>query len=282
MLFSLTSVKMRGVSKIVLAALTTPAWGEVHRFLVGYFAGTDVNALDFDDSTNSLTVYSNITLDGTSGQKWIALDVSFVLSFSLSPFLLFPQLTIKQTDMANLYVATTGYIMSYSIGDDTSLTYQSNVTLSENCTNANYITVSQLSPYAVFATPYSEGCSTLAITVDDAGTLTNEYTEITFSTSSGIHGSDLDAEETFFYSADDTGNGVWTHSYDASSGTITELQQLVAEDEMEPRHLTVHPSGNFVYVVYEAGNSVAVYNRDSSTGLLTFSNTTYSLLPDSK
>lgn len=78
----------------------------------------------------------------------------------------------------------------------------------------------------------------------------------------------------------DAGNGVWAHSFDSASQTAEEIQHLDATTDSNPRHLTVHPNGNFVYAVYEEANSVAVYSRDNSTGLLTFTNTTYSLLPE--
>lgn len=78
------------------------------------------------------------------------------------------------------------------------------------------------------------------------------------------------------------GNAVWVHSYDSTTGVIEEVQHLDAANDSDPRHLTIHPNGKWVYVVYEAANSVAVYDRDNSTGMLTFTNTTYSLLPDGK
>lgn len=78
------------------------------------------------------------------------------------------------------------------------------------------------------------------------------------------------------------GNGVWVHSYDGTSGSVEEIQHLDADEGSDPRHLTIHPNGDWAYVVYEAASTVAVYSRDNTTGLLTFTNTTYSLLPDGK
>ncbi|RBQ66863.1 hypothetical protein FVER14953_13026 [Fusarium verticillioides] len=75
------------------------------------------------------------------------------------------------------------------------------------------------------------------------------------------------------------GNAVWVHSYDRESGKIEEVQYLAAEGGSNPRHLTVHPNGKWVYVVYEEANSIAAYKRDTKTGKLEFRNETYSLLP---
>lgn len=249
---------MRSAPTVTLAAFAARALADSHTLFAGFFAGTTLVRLEFDDSTNALTLVENITAPDTSGQKWIALD------------------SRKQ----NLYVATTGYFQGYTIGDDLSLTYFNNVSLSSDCSNANYISVSSASPYTVFGTPYSTGCPSLAISVDDTGALQSVMGNATYDSGSGVHGSDVSPDGDFFYSADDMGNGVWVHAVDETAGTVEEIQHLDAEDGSDPRHLTVHPNGKWVYVVYEAASSIAVYSRDNSTGMLTFTNTTYSLLPD--
>lgn len=94
-----------------------------------------------------------------------------------------------------------------------------------------------------------------------------------------MHGVALSPNNDFIYSADDMGNAVWVHSLDSVTGTVEEVQYLAAANQSDPRHLTVHPNGDWVFVVYEAANSIAVYSRDPTTGELTFSDTTYSLLP---
>ena len=75
------------------------------------------------------------------------------------------------------------------------------------------------------------------------------------------------------------GNAVWVHSYDSVTQTAKEVQYLAAPSGANPRHLAAHPNGQWVYVIYEEANSLAVYKRDNATGLLTDMNTTYSLLP---
>lgn len=160
-----------------------------------------------------------------------------------------------------------------------SLTYQSNVSTPSGCTNANFISVATESPYQVFGTPYGGACPSIIISVDDAGTLGSVTGIVTYDSSAGIHGSDLSADNKFFYSADDIGNGVWSHSYDSTTGTAEKLQHLEAAEGSDPRHITVHPNGGWAFAVYEAASSTASYSRDTTTGLLTFTNTTYSLLP---
>ncbi|KAG8162897.1 hypothetical protein KVR01_007375 [Diaporthe batatas] len=249
---------MRSASAVTFAAFAARALAASHTLFAGFFTGTNLVRLEFDDSTNALTLVENITAPGTSSQKWIALD----------------------SRKKNLYVATTGYLQSYTIEDDLSLTYTSNVSLSSNCTNANYISVSSVSPYTVFGVPFSTGCSSLAISVDDSGALKSLMATVDYDPGSGAHGSDISPDGDFFYSADYTGSGVWTHAVDETAGTVEEIQHLYTEDGSEPRHMTIHPNGKWVYVVYEGPSSIAVYSRDNSTGMLSFTNTTYSLLPD--
>jgi carboxy-cis,cis-muconate cyclase len=134
----------------------------------------------------------------------------------------------------------------------------------------------------VFGAPYSGGCATLAISVDDSGALDAAFAELTYDSSATVHGVAVSPGNDFIYSADDPGNAVWAHSYNSTSGEVQEIQYLEAPTGSDPRHLTVHPSGTYVYVVYEASSEIGVYTRDSTTGKLTYSNTTYPLLPTGK
>jgi carboxy-cis,cis-muconate cyclase len=145
--------------------------------------------------------------------------------------------------------------------------------------NANFISTLPVSPYTVFATPYGKGCSSLAISVDESGTLQTAFANVTYNSAAGVHGLSLSSDNNFIYSADDMGNAVWVHSFNSTTGTVEEVQYLAAPNNSDPRHLAAHPNGNWVYVVYEAASSIAVYSRDTNTGELTFTNTTYPLLP---
>lgn len=132
----------------------------------------------------------------------------------------------------------------------------------------------------MFGTPYSKGCSSLAISVSDSGALQSSFANVTYGTAAGVHGTSITVSNDFIYSADDMGNAVWVHSYNSATGVVEEVQYLAAPDKVDPRHLAVHPNGNWVYVVFEASSQIGVYARDTTTGELTYSNVTYPLLPD--
>lgn len=74
---------MRGASTVTLAACAARALADSHTLYAGFFAGTTLVRLEFDDSTNALTLVENITAPNTSGQKWIALDVCSGFGFDV-------------------------------------------------------------------------------------------------------------------------------------------------------------------------------------------------------
>lgn len=66
---------MRSAPTVTLAAFAACALADSHTLFAGFFSGTNLVRLEFDDSTNALTLVENITAPNTSGQKWIAIDV---------------------------------------------------------------------------------------------------------------------------------------------------------------------------------------------------------------
>ncbi|KAI8665301.1 hypothetical protein NCS56_00965800 [Fusarium sp. Ph1] len=231
-------------------------FAETHHLFSGFFSGSTIAGIEFDDLSSSLTLVKNISSEA-SGSKWITLDAR----------------------RKNLYVATTGAFQSYTLTEDLNLAYESSVNLSSSCNNANFVTALSKAPYTVFGTPYGSGCPTLAISTDSSSTLETTVANASYLDSSGVHGTALSPKNDFLYSADDMGNAVWVHSYDEATGVIREVQYLAAASGSNPRHLAVHPNGKWVYVVYEEANAIAAYERDTTTGKLEFHNETYSLLP---
>ncbi|KAL5315402.1 hypothetical protein ACEPPN_016269 [Leptodophora sp. 'Broadleaf-Isolate-01'] len=118
------------------------------------------------------------------------------------------------------------------------------------------------------------------MSVDATGALTSIISNITYNSDAGVHGLALSSDNKFVYSADDMGNAVWVHSVNITSGEVTEVQYLAAPTSVDPRHMVVHPKGLFAYVVFEASSEIGVYSRNNTTGKLTYTNTTFPLLPN--
>jgi hypothetical protein len=64
----------------IFLALVIPVLGNTHYFFSGFFAGSTIIGVEFDDGTSSLSIVNNITTSAT-GSKWIAIDVRLPLSF---------------------------------------------------------------------------------------------------------------------------------------------------------------------------------------------------------
>lgn len=96
---------------------------------------------------------------------------------------------------------------------------------------------------------------------------------------SGIHGLALSPSGETIYSADDTGNAIWTHRVDSRTGEVHFVDRLAAPvPGADPRHIVVHPGGGFAYVVFEGTNRLAVYSIDFDGGLA-YANISYPLIP---
>lgn len=191
-----------------------------------------------------------------------------------------------QPPKKNLYVLASDAFQSYAITEDLDLTYQNNITYPATCIDpfSGFLEPSTVAPYTVWGVMWGTNCSGLGMSVDETGTLHEVVTEATYnSTISMVHGTGLNADNSLLYTADLGANGVWVHAYDAAAGTTTAVQFLAAAAAgAEPRHLVVHPNQRWVYVLLQGTSQVSVLSRDTTTGLLTDTNLTYSIIPDGK
>lgn len=62
-------------SSLLFAAGVTPVLCDTHYFFSGFFSGTAIVGVEFDEAASTLTLANNITTSATSGSKWIAIDV---------------------------------------------------------------------------------------------------------------------------------------------------------------------------------------------------------------
>jgi hypothetical protein len=74
--------KMRLFCFLSLVALASPVLSATHYLYSGFFSGSTIVGIEFDDVASTLTIKNNITTqaEATSGSKWIALDVSTSLT----------------------------------------------------------------------------------------------------------------------------------------------------------------------------------------------------------
>jgi len=90
----------------------------------------------------------------------------------------------------------------------------------------------------------------------------------------------FDPTESYLYSADLRANKIWTHKKDSETGKLTLVGSIDAPLPSDhPRWVEMHPTGNYLYALMEAGNRLAVYVIDEHTHMPIFTHITYPLIP---
>lgn len=70
------------------------------------------------------------------------------------------------------------------------------------------------------------------------------------------------------YLADLTGDMIWTHAVDGSSGQATVLGNVSVEEGWAPRHVAVHPSSGYLYATMQTPSLLVAHELDADTGLV--------------
>jgi len=137
-----------------------------------------------------------------------------------------------------------------------------------------------VAPYHVLDASWSCGMS---ISVDETGTLNRVIDFWPYTNYSRVHGLALRrvADKVLLYSADVTGDTIWTHSVNATTGKATRLGQFkMPRAGVHPRHIAVHPTGEHAYVVGEAGNNLDLLPLDPTSHVVQADATSFKLVPD--
>jgi carboxy-cis,cis-muconate cyclase len=239
---------------------------ETHHLFTSSFTTPHLYALEFDDEKNSIVDIANITAH--DGHPW--------LSFSY--------------DKSSLYAGENGGFASYQVTNATSLDFSQSVKVNAECGGRKdglaspYVVAELRAPFSVFGAS-SSSCGA-AMSVDPDGKLQGLVQAYKYRDGSSIKGLALDPDNKYLYSADETGNGIWTHLIN-DQGTLNQVGFTAAPyPDSAPRHLVVHPDGRYLYVILSRTNSVAVFAINSGAGSenthLTYTGNSYSLIPAGK
>lgn len=248
----------------VLSIARSFVQADLHHVFVPSFTSPHLYSLEFDDANNTIVQARHIV--GNDGHPWI--------SFSY--------------DKASLYAGETNGFASYTVDNSTSLSYKKSVPLPGPCSQkiagfgSTYITSLQRAPFTVYGAPF--GACLSAMSVEPDGTLMDVVQNITLESTSGIHGLAIGADAEYIFSADLSANGIWVHKVNQETGALAKVSFTPAPSvNAGPRHLIVHPTGRFLYVVMEAKNEVRVYainfGQRSSQVKITDTGLSYSLIP---
>jgi carboxy-cis,cis-muconate cyclase len=138
-------------------------------------------------------------------------------------------------------------------------------------------------PYNVYAAPFYDYAGFgNAFGVDGSGGLKDNVQNYEYSPLSAVHGMVFDPSESFLYSADMWANRIWCHRKD-ECGLLTVVGSIEAPKEGDhPRWAAMHPTGKHLYVLMEAGNTVATYSIDEDTHMPVYTTASYPLVPPSE
>ncbi|CZR56947.1 related to carboxy-cis,cis-muconate cyclase [Phialocephala subalpina] len=254
---------MRASPSLALLAALSTVNADLHHLIVGTFGTENLYTLEFDDSALTLNLIGNLSVPDAS--SWLALSHD------------------KKNLYGTAYSAASPAFVSYALGNATDITYSTTIQSGGNCTSSKaiFVMAATESPYAVYGSPFSgtADCGSV-MSVDENGVLSELIQNYTYKSTSGVHGMALNAENSFLYSADDTGNTLWTHSVNKTTGELTYVASLDGPvTGADPRHVAVHPEGQYLYVILEGANELAQYSIDQSTGIPSFDNVTFPLIP---
>jgi carboxy-cis,cis-muconate cyclase len=118
------------------------------------------------------------------------------------------------------------------------------------------------------------------MSVNDHGVITKTMQNYTYTPGSSLHGLAFHPLGTYMYSADMHNHKLWTHAIDRATGKLTYVANETSHGE--PRHVNVHPNGEFAYAVLEDTNEVLVYAINNSTGAAKYAKKSFSIIPASK
>lgn len=248
----------------VLSVARSFVQADLHHVFVPSFTSPHLYSLEFDDANNTLAQARHIV--GNDGHPWISFNY----------------------DKSSLYAGETNGFASYTVSNSTSLSYKKSLPLPGPCSQkiagfgSTYITSLQRAPFTVYGAPF--GACLSAMSVGPDGTLLDIVQNITLDSSSGIHGLAMGSDEAFVFSADLSANGIWVHRVNQETGALSLVSFTPAPTaNAGPRHLIVHPTGRFLYVVMEAKNEIRVYainfGQRSSSVKITDTGLSYSLIP---
>lgn len=149
-------------------------------------------------------------------------------------------------------------------------------------TRAIFVLAARQPPFNVYGNPfYKYAGYGNVFSVQQDGRLAENVQNYEYEPATGIHGMVFDPSERFLYSADLQANKLWTHRKDDDgSGRLTLVDCLEAPSpDDHPRWVEMHPSGQYLYALMEAGNRLAVYVLDRNH-IPVFTHITYPLLPE--
>jgi carboxy-cis,cis-muconate cyclase len=222
---------------IPIVALIPLVTGTKHNMFVSSFRTRHLFALSYDNETGTLD--NERTMMGSSGHTWMTFNADKTILFA------------SQRD---------GWT-SYKVLSPTSLAQTASVTLMGTCKGQRIrhgqtvLYASKAPPYAVYGAGRSPCGIVMNLGPDGSlGGITQNLAyepPLTSSSanSSRVEGFAMSSDGRWLFSADSRGEGIWIHAVDAKGALSTVRFVPIRVEDVRPRRLVMHPSGQFLYVL---------------------------------
>ncbi|KAI1434870.1 Lactonase, 7-bladed beta-propeller-domain-containing protein [Xylaria sp. CBS 124048] len=235
----------RALLLMFLAVFDASVSAAKHKIIVGSFRTGFLYTLEYDDEMRSLALLAQSAVQAAS--SWITLNHGKSKLYS--------------TDWA----ASEPTFASYAVtSHPPHIRLEKKVVGNRRCTGSKsiHVNANPQRPHAVYGTYYygTANCATV-FSVDANGTLDRVVQEYAlYPPDAGIHGTAFTPDGAYLLAADTKGNRIWTHSLARESGEMALVDVIEGPVQgANPRHLAIHGTGRFVYVVLEGVSGLATY-----------------------
>ncbi|KAI2609704.1 3-carboxy-cis,cis-mucoante lactonizing enzyme [Hypoxylon fragiforme] len=188
----------------------------------------------------------------------------------------------------NIYGAAMKKWSSFAVKSPTEIVHEAShpmnhdpqASLATTNTRAIFLLAAKQPPYAVYCNPfYLHAGHGTVFSVSSTGALDKDIQHYPYQPNTGIHGMVFDPTETYLYSADLKANKLWVHKK-AETGDVELVGSVDAPGPKDhPRWVAMHPTGNYLYALMEAGNRLCEYVIDPATHIPIYTHHSYPLIP---
>lgn len=147
-------------------------------------------------------------------------------------------------------------------------------------TRAIFLLPARQPPYAVYCNPfYKHAGYGNVFEVGPSGQLQANIQNYAYQPGSGIHGMVFDPAEAYLYSADLSANKLWVHRKQDDGQVVLVGSVEAPAPGDHPRWVAMHPSGQYLYALMEAGNRLCEYVLDPASHMPVYTHHAFPLIP---
>ncbi|EMC91314.1 hypothetical protein BAUCODRAFT_80070 [Baudoinia panamericana UAMH 10762] len=239
-----------------------------HHLMIGTWTPPGaIFTVEFDDETRSLQLIKRTAIPEDQSISWMTFDHA----------------------RKNIYGAGMKQWGSYTVQSPTEIHHHASIPMgghpkamdASTKTRAIFVLAAKKAPYLVYGNPFYDYAGFINVhSVNAAGGLERNVQNAELDPNSAVHGMVFDPQEEYLYSADMWANKIWCHKKDMQTGLLTLVGFVSAPAPGDhPRWVEMHPSGNYLYALMEAGNRLCVYVIDETTHMPVYSRQTFPLIP---